>query len=186
MRYLVKAKLKSSKKRPLIRAINNGSLGRGSVAGDEYLHDMGKARVDKSGTAIWVETCFCDPPLAEERPYWEEYFELLSVKDAHSRRKRNRAVGLLRLRLHKGAGGKTPNSRNVISQHVAVAEKQFLDPPAQLRPRDAVRRNSSFVIRASSLVESCFIASTSKRSRPNTSTHHDASICFLITGANAI
>ena len=86
MRYLVKAKLKSSKKRPLIRAINNASLGRGSVAGDEYLHNMREARLDKSGTAIWVETCFCDPPLAEERPYWEEYFELISVKDAHSRR----------------------------------------------------------------------------------------------------
>jgi hypothetical protein len=36
--------------------------------------------------AHWVETCFCDTPLAEERPYWEEYFELLNVKDAHSRR----------------------------------------------------------------------------------------------------
>jgi hypothetical protein len=24
--------------------------------------------------------------LEEERPYWEEYFELLTVKDAHSRR----------------------------------------------------------------------------------------------------
>ena len=24
--------------------------------------------------------------LAEERPYWEEYFDLLSVKDAHARR----------------------------------------------------------------------------------------------------
>jgi hypothetical protein len=44
------------------------------------------ARVDAKGDAQWVETCFCDPPLAEERPYWEEYFELLSVKDAHSRR----------------------------------------------------------------------------------------------------
>ena len=86
MRYLVKAKLKSDEKRPLSRAINNGSLGRGSIAGDEYLYNMREARVDKSGTAIWVETCFCETPLAEERPYWEEYFELLSVKDAHSRR----------------------------------------------------------------------------------------------------
>ena len=86
MRYLVKAKLKSDEKRPLSRAINNGSLRRGSIAGDEYLHNMREARVDKSGTAIWVETCFCEAPLAEERPYWEEYFELLSVKDAHSRR----------------------------------------------------------------------------------------------------
>jgi hypothetical protein len=61
-------------------------LGRGSIAGDEYLDNMGEARVNNSGIASWVETCFCDPPLAEERPYWEEYFELLSVKDAHSRR----------------------------------------------------------------------------------------------------
>src|SRR2546430_9896194 len=29
---------------------------------------------------------FFDPPLSEERPYWEEYFDLLSVKDAHLRR----------------------------------------------------------------------------------------------------
>src|SRR5205814_7361107 len=63
---------------------------------------------------------------------WEEYFELLSVKDAHSRRNcrhenGNRSVGLLRLRLHEKAGRKTPNSRYVISQHVAFAEKQFLD-----------------------------------------------------------
>ena len=34
----------------------------------------------------WVEVCFCPTPLAEERAYWEEYFELLSVKDAHARR----------------------------------------------------------------------------------------------------
>src|SRR5207302_3235023 len=42
--------------------------------------------VNDQGVATWVETCFCDPPLAEERPYWQEYFQLLSVKDAHSRR----------------------------------------------------------------------------------------------------
>ena len=47
---------------------------------------MKQARVDASGVATWVETCFCDPPLEEERPYWEKYFELLVVKDAHSRR----------------------------------------------------------------------------------------------------
>ena len=54
----------------------------GSIAGDEYLYNMETARVDAKGDAHWVETCFCDPPLAEERPYWEEYFDLLSVKDA--------------------------------------------------------------------------------------------------------
>ena len=86
MRYLLKARVKSGKDRALVRAVDQGTLGRGSIAGDEYLDNMGEARVNNSGIASWVETCFCDPPLAEERPYWEEYFELLSVKDAHSRR----------------------------------------------------------------------------------------------------
>jgi len=86
MRYLVRARMKLGKDSALIRAIENGTLGKGSIAGDEYLYDMEQARVNDQGVATWVETCFCDPPLAEERPYWEEYFQLLSVKDVHSRR----------------------------------------------------------------------------------------------------
>lgn len=86
MRYLVKAKVKPGKTAALREAIANGTLGRGSVAGDEYLHDMRTARVNQNGEARWVETCFCAAPPEEERPYWEKYFELLSVKDAHSRR----------------------------------------------------------------------------------------------------
>jgi hypothetical protein len=86
MRYLVKARVKPGKERDLLRVIDDRTLGRGSVAGDEYLYDMEQARVNDQGTATWVETCFCDPPLAEEGPYWEKYFQLLSVKDAHSRR----------------------------------------------------------------------------------------------------
>ena len=86
MRYLVKARLKPGRATALLRAIDDGTLGRGSVAGDEYLHDMQSARLQNDGSAKWVEVCFCATPLAEERPYWEEYFELLSVKDAHARR----------------------------------------------------------------------------------------------------
>ena len=86
MRYLLKAALKSGRERALVWAIDERVLGRGSIAGDEYLRNMEQARVTKNGVAHWVEVCFCDPPLAEERPYWEEYFDLLSVKDAHSRR----------------------------------------------------------------------------------------------------
>ena len=86
MRYVVKARVKSNREQSLLNAINTGTLGRGSIAGDEYLHNMMEARVNRDGVATWVETCFCDPPLAEERAYWEEYFDLLSVKDAHSRR----------------------------------------------------------------------------------------------------
>ena len=86
MRYLVKARVKSGREEALRRAIAEGTLGKGSVAGDEYLYDMEQARVTADGTAHWVETCFCATPLQEERPYWEEYFDLLSIKDAHNRK----------------------------------------------------------------------------------------------------
>jgi hypothetical protein len=86
MRYLVKARVRAEQADALAKAIRDRTLGSGSIAGDEYLDNMETARVDAKGQAHWVETCFCDPPLAEERPYWEEYFDLLSVKDAHSRR----------------------------------------------------------------------------------------------------
>nr|AIA17178.1 Unknown Function [uncultured bacterium] len=86
MRYLVKARIKPFQENALLKAIQTGTLGQGSIAGDEYQHDMSQARLDTDGSIQWVETCFCSVPLQEERPYWEEYFELLSVKDAHSRK----------------------------------------------------------------------------------------------------
>jgi hypothetical protein len=86
MRYLVKARIKPGREQPLLEAVRTGALGRGSIAGDEYLHNMQQARLAADGTARWVEVCFCDTPLAEERPYWKEFFELVDVKDAHARR----------------------------------------------------------------------------------------------------
>jgi hypothetical protein len=86
VRYLVKARVRSGQQQALLQAIEDDTLGKGSIAGDEYQHNMEQARVDSAGVATWVETCFCEPPLEEERPYWEKYFELLAVKDAHSRR----------------------------------------------------------------------------------------------------
>jgi hypothetical protein len=86
MRYFVKARVKPAHACALMRSIDEGTLGQGSVAGDEYLKDMEQARVGAAGVVSWVEVCFCPTPLAEERPYWEEYFEMLSVKDAHARR----------------------------------------------------------------------------------------------------
>src|SRR5262249_9314922 len=87
MRYLVTARVKPGKEADLLRAIENESLGAGSVAGDEYLRNMRDARVYDDGKAKWGEICFCDVPLAEERPYWEEYFDLVRVQDAHNRAK---------------------------------------------------------------------------------------------------
>lgn len=87
MRYLVKARIKPGCQKSLLEAIEQGTLGHGSIAGDEYVYDMEQARLAEDGTAHWVETCFCATPLQEERPYWEEYFELVSVKDAHNRKR---------------------------------------------------------------------------------------------------
>ncbi len=86
MRYLVRARVKPGRERALLSAIENGTLGRGSVAGDEYLRNMGEARLCKDQTVRWVEICFCATPLEEERPYWGRYFELTKVQDAHNRR----------------------------------------------------------------------------------------------------
>jgi hypothetical protein len=85
MRYLVTARVKPGKNASLAAAIDRGTLGRGSIAGDEYLRDMAAAREDDNGRIRWVEVCFCETPLAEERPYWEEYFHLEKVQDAHAR-----------------------------------------------------------------------------------------------------
>ncbi|HEV8377500.1 MAG TPA: hypothetical protein VGQ99_11425 [Tepidisphaeraceae bacterium] len=87
MRYLVTARVKPGKETALLRAIDTRNLGRGSVAGDEYLRNMTNARIRTDGALKWVEVCFCQTPLEEERPYWEEYFELVRVQDAHHRSK---------------------------------------------------------------------------------------------------
>lgn len=87
MRYLVTARVKEGRHSALREAIDDGSLGRGSIAGDEYQENMEAAREMDDGRVQWVETCYCPVPLLEERPYWEEYFELTKVQDAHDRRK---------------------------------------------------------------------------------------------------
>ncbi len=85
MRYLVRARVKPGQERALLDAIERGTLGAGSVAGDEYLRNMRDARLFDDGTARWVEVCYCNIPLEEERPYWEEFFDVVRVQDAHLR-----------------------------------------------------------------------------------------------------
>ena len=85
MRYLVTARVKPGQEQPLRDAIADGTLGRGSVAGDEYIRNMQAARRDDDGRVRWVEVCFCPTPLQEEREYWQEYFTLEKVQDAHAR-----------------------------------------------------------------------------------------------------
>jgi len=85
MRYLVTARVKPGRTDALARAIEQRTLGRGSIAGDEYLRNMAEARRLDDDSVQWVEVCYCPTPLAEERPYWEKYFDLVKVQDAHAR-----------------------------------------------------------------------------------------------------
>ena len=71
MRYLVTARVKPGRDAALDRAIEEGALGRGSVAGEEYFRNMDAARQLEDGRVQWVEVCYCATPLAEEREYWE-------------------------------------------------------------------------------------------------------------------
>ena len=87
MRYLVRARIKPGYESALLEAIESGTLGQGSVAEGEYTRNMKEARLCQDNTAHWVEVCYCPTPLEEERPYWEEYFELTRVQDAHDRRR---------------------------------------------------------------------------------------------------
>jgi hypothetical protein len=85
MRYLVTARVKPGRHEALDSAIDDGTLGEGSIAGDEYFRNMKQARELADGRVQWVEVCYCATPLAEERPYWEEFFDLLKVQDGHAR-----------------------------------------------------------------------------------------------------
>ncbi len=87
MRYLVRARVKPGRETDLLAAIEQQTLGQGSVAEGEYLRNMQDARLHPDNTARWVEVCYCPTPLQEERSYWEEYFDLTRVQDAHDRRK---------------------------------------------------------------------------------------------------
>src|SRR5258706_12627101 len=87
MRYLVTAQVKPGQERALLTAIESGTLGEGSVAEGEYLRNMKDARLSEDQTARWVEVCYCPTPLLEEQPYWERYFDLKKVQDAHDRRR---------------------------------------------------------------------------------------------------
>ena len=85
VRYLVTARVNAGRNAALARAIESGTLGAGSVAEGEYLRNMGEARQLDDGRVQWVEVCYCPTPLAEERAYWEEFFTLEKVQDAHAR-----------------------------------------------------------------------------------------------------
>ena len=79
--------MKPGREAALREAIQEENLGQGSIAEGEYLRNMREARLCDDQSVRWVEVCYCPTPLQEERPYWEEYFDLTKIQDAHDRRK---------------------------------------------------------------------------------------------------
>ena len=131
MRYLVRARVKPGLEPALLEAIDRGTLGEGSVAEGEYLRNMSDARLASDDTARWVEVCYCPTPLLEERPYWEQYFDLVKVQDAHDRRKcrdqnGSEPRGLRGLRLHRTPGEKAEGHRQVIPDRLARIEQSLV------------------------------------------------------------
>lgn len=88
MRYLVRGRVIPGKGAALLRAIETGELGRGSIAHGTFLQCMKEARLTEEGEVRWLEVCYCREAfgpgyeLAEELPYWEAYFENIDVRFA--------------------------------------------------------------------------------------------------------
>ena len=87
MRYILGAKVRPERRADLLRALEDGSFGRGFPYGDlgEVLCE---GRVDATGTIRWVEVCYCREyygvAMEEELPYLEEYLTDIEVADARS------------------------------------------------------------------------------------------------------
>ena len=89
MRYILGAKVRPDRRADLLRALEDGTFGRGFPYGDlgEVLCE---GRVDATGTIRWVEVCYCREyygvAMEEELPYLEEYLTDIEVADARNPR----------------------------------------------------------------------------------------------------
>src|SRR3954466_799175 len=107
MRYILGAKVRPERRTDLLRALEDGSFGRGFPYGD-LGEVLCSGRVDASGTIRWVEVCYCREyygvAMHEELPYLEEYLTDIEVADARSPRyckgypERNDCAGARRVR----------------------------------------------------------------------------------------
>jgi hypothetical protein len=137
MRYLVRARVKPGREADLLDAIERGTLGEGSVAEGEYLRNMKDARLCEDQTTRWVEVCYCPSPLLEERPYWEEFFDLTKVQDAHDRR---------RCKDENGTEAWACNNCDCterLEQRLAVTGESFLDVLRQKAKMDSQEAHAS-------------------------------------------
>ncbi len=85
MKYLVRARIKVGTEDQLRQVILSGAVpGAPSYFADHLADCFAQARRQDDGSALWIETCYCEryfgKPLAEEKVYIERYFDLGRVK----------------------------------------------------------------------------------------------------------
>ena len=85
MRYLVTARVKPGREQALARPSRMARWAPDPSPAASTCATWNRARLLRDGSVKWVEVCYCNTPLEEERPYWEEYFDLMKVQDAHAR-----------------------------------------------------------------------------------------------------
>ncbi len=89
MRYILGARVRPGRRADLLRALEDGTFGRGFPYGD-LGEVLCAGRVDSTGTIRWVEVCYCREAygvaMEEELPYLEEYLTDIEVADARSPR----------------------------------------------------------------------------------------------------
>src|SRR5688572_17840600 len=89
MRYILGARVRPERRADLLRALEDGTFGRGFPYGDlgEVLRT---GRVDATEVIRWVEVCYCREyygvAMEEELPYLEAYLTDMEVADARSPR----------------------------------------------------------------------------------------------------
>lgn len=89
MRYILAARLRPERRAELLRALEDGTFGRGFPYGD-LGEVLCQGRVDATGTIRWLEVCYCREyfgvAMHEELPYLEEYLTDIEVADARNPR----------------------------------------------------------------------------------------------------
>lgn len=84
--YLVRARLKAQKEQELRERLTAGAFLEVKPFGRGLSHSLEQARRDpKTGETVWEEQCFCNPPLAMERPaVLDHYFDEIRTEEVTS------------------------------------------------------------------------------------------------------
>ncbi len=85
MKYLVRARIREGAENQVRDVIKTGSIPGAPGYFAEHLADcFAEAQRQVDGSVLWIETCYCEryfgEPLAEEKEYIAQYFELGRVK----------------------------------------------------------------------------------------------------------